>query len=54
MVAGALIHEVENMSEDGKPELVVCADSAFKPKGRTVAPKILVNMAGLQGNIPRV
>jgi hypothetical protein len=37
-VAGALIHLVGNMSEDGKPELVVCADSPFKPQGRTVAP----------------
>jgi len=38
-VAGTLIHGVENMSEDGKPELVVCADSPFKPQGRTVAPR---------------
>jgi hypothetical protein len=37
-VAGAFIH-VEHTSEDGKPELVVCADSSFKPKDRTVAPR---------------
>jgi hypothetical protein len=37
-VAGALIHVVENASGDGRPELVVCADSSFKPQGRTVAP----------------
>jgi hypothetical protein len=37
-VAGALIH-VERTSEDGKPELVVCADSPFKPQGLTVAPR---------------
>jgi len=39
-VAGALIHIVENMSQDGKPELVVCADSSVKPHGRTVAPRV--------------
>jgi hypothetical protein len=39
--AGVLIHEVENMSQGGRPELVTCADSPFKPHGRTVAPKVV-------------
>jgi hypothetical protein len=38
-VAGVLTHVVENMTEDGKAALVVCADSPVKPEGHQVAPR---------------
>jgi hypothetical protein len=34
-----LFHLVENMTEGGRPELVVCADSPLKPPGQVVALK---------------
>jgi hypothetical protein len=30
-VSGVLTHVVENMTEDGKPQIVVCFDSPIKP-----------------------
>jgi hypothetical protein len=36
---GILFHVVENMTEDGRSQLVVCTDSAVKPPGRAVALK---------------
>jgi hypothetical protein len=35
-----LFHVVENMTEDGRLEFVVCADSRVKPPRRAVALKI--------------
>jgi hypothetical protein len=32
-----LFHLVESMTEDGRAQLVICADSPVKPSGRVVA-----------------
>jgi hypothetical protein len=39
-VSGVVTHVVENMTEDGRAALVVCADSPVKPQGRQVALKV--------------
>jgi hypothetical protein len=35
-----LFHVVENMTEDGRAQIAVCADSSVKPAGKAVALKI--------------
>lgn len=35
-----LFHMVENMTEDNRPQIVVCADSPVKPPGRVAALKL--------------
>jgi hypothetical protein len=39
-VSGVFTHVVENMTEAGKPQLVVCADSPIKARGRLVALRV--------------
>jgi len=36
----ALFHVVENMIDDGRAQVVVCADSPVKPLGKAVVLKI--------------
>jgi hypothetical protein len=39
-VSGVLTHVVENMTNDGKAQIVVCFDSPFKPLGWLVALRV--------------
>lgn len=39
-VSGVFRHVVENMSDDGRPQHVICENSPIKPTGWLVAPKI--------------